>query len=263
MRIFSRHYLEVILRNMLQNLVTPPSLNPYTHSFQIKGRRTGNEVQGCSGRRQDTDILQRTLPSALLWASYGRRAIPPGRGVTLQPKVTASLLASWFPEESHVCHGHQGSGKKHLSNRKICLIFPSADSKSGALSADLFYLGGWRSEIKKPLKPIWGCKISLKKFLMFWRISIFSCTGVQHGSLQFLLKLNLNACWAVHVRHQGLFFHMFSCPFWVSVVPGLWRAGGTGGLFCWNAVLCFKAVFIRDKNSTTDIIRLSNIRPKY
>lgn len=173
---------------------------------------------------------------------------------------------SWpadFQRSPMCAMGTRGVAKSIFPIKKS-VWFSQVQTASQGLSVQIYFiLEGEEARLKKPLKPIWGCKISLKKFLMFWRISIFSCTGVQHGSLQFLLKLNLNACWAVHVRHQGLFFHMFSCPFWVSVVPGLWRAGGTGGLFCWNAVLCFKAVFIRDKNSTTDIIRLSNIRPKY
>lgn len=79
-----------------------------------------------------------------------------------------------------------------------------------------------KSKISK--ETIRGYRVSLRKSCIscFEGSSVFNCLGVQHCSLQFWTKLNLNSCWAVYVMHRRLLFHMqlqlygFLCWAWPS-----------------------------------------------
>lgn len=87
-----------------------------------------------------------------------------------QPVVSSFflLLSSWFPEESHVCHGQ---GQKAPFQQKGSVWFSQVQTASHRLSMQIYFilLGGWKSKINKK-KPKWTMrryKISLKNFLCF------------------------------------------------------------------------------------------------
>lgn len=188
--------------------------------------------EGCEGGRNETRCSSSlaagwvTLTSSTFSSAWSTYRISTNSSLCLGNRIEPCACHS----SNVVCHEDHSSwesasaaAKNIFLIERFCVYIPMCKQQV-TWPYCRFILACLEEKSKITKETLRGYRVSSRKLCIscLEGSSIFNCHGVQHCTLQFQTKLNLNSCWVVYVMHCGLFFHMrlqlygFLCWAWPS-----------------------------------------------